>query len=544
MTVGDLIRDRAREHPDGTFLSFEDRAETYGQYLGRCLVAANLLSANLRSPPHVGVLMENRPEYLEILGGAALCGAAVVGINATRRGPELERDIRHTDCGLVIADEENAHLLDGLDVPQTLRLGSSYEEALARVDAADAGWEVDESDLYLLIFTSGTTGAPKAVRCSHARMIGTGTMVADLVELTEDDCAYVTLPLFHSNPLMCGFLPALIRGARIGLARRFSVSAFLPDVRRYGATYFPYSGKPLSFLLTAPEEPEDGENPLRIAYGNEGSVRIVERFEKRYGVRVIDGFGPSEGAMGFPRRPGDPPGSVGKPPPHVRVLNDDGTPTALARFGHDGKLLNPDECIGEIVNTEGVGRFEGYYNNPEAGARRVRNGMYWSGDLGYVDEDGFLYFAGRTEDWIRVDAENFPPRPIEEIIERHPDVLACAAYGVPDETAGDRVMVALQPLPRRRIDPDELFEFIAAQPDMSPKWMPTYVIVADVLPRGVTGKILVRELRREKFLIDQPRGPVYWRERGDTRYKPLAPDDEVRIRKAFAAAGREHLLEL
>lgn len=535
---------RAREAPDRMFLSFEDMSLSYGAYLERCLRVANLLRTAVPEPRHVGVLMENRPEYVDILGGAALGGAVVIGINATRRGPELERDISHTDCGLVIADEGSAPLLDGLDVPEILLVGSTYDEALARATADDGGWVVDESDLYLLIFTSGTTGAPKAVRCSHRRMVGTGTMVADLVELKPDDCAYVTLPLFHSNPLMCGFLPTLIRGARMALAPRFSVTSFLPDVRRHGATYFPYSGKPLSFLLTAPELSDDAENPLRVCYGNEGSVRIVERFEKRYGVRVIDGFGPSEGAMGFPRRPGDPPGSVGKPPPNIRVLNDDGTRVPTARFGHDGRLLNADECIGEIVNTEGVGRFEGYYRNPEAEERRVRNGMYWSGDLGYVDEDGYLYFAGRTEDWIRVDAENFPPRPIEEIIERHPDVLACAAYGVPDDAAGDRVMIALQPLPRRLIDPDELYGFIAGQPDMSPKWMPTYVLVTDDLPRGVTGKILVRELRREKFLLDDPRGQVYWRERGDTTYKPLTPENEQRIRKAFAAAGREHLLEL
>ncbi|MFY9588204.1 MAG: AMP-binding protein [Actinomycetota bacterium] len=544
MTVGDLIRDRAKEHPDRPFVSFEDMTLTYGEYFERCVRVANLLDAKVGAPRHVGVLMENRLEYLEVLGGAALCGAVVVGINATRRGPELQRDIRHTDCSIVIADEANAPLLEGLDLPEILTVGSTYDEALRAADATDARWTVEDADLFLLIFTSGTTGAPKAVRCSHARMIGTGTMVADLVELTADDCAYVTLPLFHSNPLMCGLLPTLIRGARMALAPRFSVSAFLPDVRRYGATYFPYSGKPLSFLLTPEEKPEDSENPLRISYGNEGSVRIVERFEKRYGVRVIDGFGPSEGAMGFPRRPGDPPGSVGKPPSNIKVLNEDGSPVPAALFGHDGKLLNPDECIGEIVNTEGVGRFEGYYNNPEAEERRVRDGMYWSGDLGYVDEDGFLYFAGRTEDWIRVDAENFPPHPIEEIIERHPDVLAAAAYGVPDETAGDRVMVALQPLPRRIVDPDDLFEFISSQPDMSPKWMPTYVVIAGELPRGVTGKILIRELRREKFLLDDPRGPVYWRERGETTYKPLTPDDEQAIQKRFAEAGREHLMQL
>jgi fatty-acyl-CoA synthase len=437
-----------------------------------------------------------------------------------------------------------AKLLEGLDVPPTLRLGGSYDEAVSAAAATDSGLSVSEDDLFLLIFTSGTTGAPKAVKCSHKRMIGTGTMVADLVGLTEDDCAYVSLPLFHSNPLMCGYLPTLVRGGRMALAERFSVSAFLPDVRKHGSTYFPYSGKPLSFLVASPEQDGDADNPLRICYGNEGSFRIVERFERRYGCRVIDGFGPSEGAMGFPRRPGDPPGSVGKPPPNIKVLDPNGEPCPAAEFGPDGQLLNAEQCVGEIVNVEGVGRFEGYYNNPEAEAQRVRNGQYWSGDLGYVDADGFLYFAGRTEDWIRVDAENFPPRPIEEIVERHPLVLACAAYGVPDEAAGDRVMIAVQPFPDAALDPSDLYRFLTAQPELSPKWMPTFVVIAAELPRGVTGKVLVRELRREKFLRDRARGPVSWRERGEEGFKPLTAQDETSIRKRFADNGRAHLLDI
>jgi fatty-acyl-CoA synthase len=544
VTVGELIRTRGGEDPARSFVTFENRTITYGEYLQRCLRVANLLRTQLKDPPHVGVLMENRSEYLEVLGGAALCGAVVVGINATRRGPELERDIRHTDCSLVITDDAYGGLLDGLDVPPVHTVGPAFEAAIASSSGDDAGWSVDEQDLFLLIFTSGTTGAPKAVKCSHARMLGTGTMVADLVGLTADDCAYVTLPLFHSNPLMCGYLPTLIRGSRMALARRFSVGAFLPDVRRHAATYFPYSGKPLSFLITAPEHDDDADNSLRICYGNEGSFRIVQRFEERYGCRVIDGFGPSEGAMGFPRKPGDPPGSVGKPPPNIKVLNDDGSECPRARFGPANELVNPDECVGEIVNVEGVGRFEGYYNNPDAEAQRVRDGMYWSGDLGYVDENGFLYFAGRTEDWIRVDAENFPPRPIEELIERHPDVLAAAVYGVPDEAAGDRVMAAVQPFPGASVEPNDLYWFLGEQPELSPKWMPSYLVIAEELPRGVTGKVLVRELRREKFRLDRARGPVSWRERGEEGYKPLTSADEERIWKRFAEAGREHLLDI
>jgi fatty-acyl-CoA synthase len=544
VTVGTLIRQGAAEHTDRPFVSFEDTTLTYGEYLERSLRVANLLSGHLVEgrPPHIGVLMENRLEYLEILGGAALCGAVVVGVNATRRGSELERDILHTDCRMVIADDAGLRLLEGLELPPVLALGPSYDAELGAAD--DRAWPVVEEDLFLLIFTSGTTGAPKAVRCSHKRMLGTGTMVADLVSLTSEDCAYVSLPLFHSNPLMCGYLPTLVRGARMALARRFSVSAFLPEVRLHGATYFPYSGKPLSFLVAAPGGDDDADNSLRICYGNEGSFRIVERFEQRYGARVIDGFGPSEGAMGFPRRHGDPPGSVGKPPESIKVLNEDGSPCPPARFGTSNELLNPDECVGEIVNVAGVGRFEGYYNNPDAEAQRVRGGRYWSGDLGYMDTDGYLYFAGRTEDWIRVDAENFPPRPIEELVERHPDVLACAVYGVPDEAAGDRVMAAAQPFPGRSLDANDLYAHLRAQPELSPKWLPTYLVTADELPRGVTGKVLVRELRREKFLLGRARGPVWWRERGEEGYKRLTPADEELVRMRFADAGREHLLDI
>ena len=536
-TVADLITARAREHPGKTFLLFGSDRVTYGEYYERSARAAAMIRARLPEgrPPHVGVLMENRPEFLYLIGGAALAGAVIVGINATRRGAEIERDIRHTDCAFIAVGDEYRSLLNGLDVPSIV--GVSQIEADGEI-----GPGPKPDDLFLLIFTSGTSGAPKAVRCSHRRMIGTGTMIADLVGLQPEDVAYVSLPLFHSNPLMCGYLPTLIRGSMMALARRFSVRNFLPDVRMYKATYFPYTGKPLSHLMTAPEKPNDADNPLRVAYGNEGSWRTIERFEQRFGCRVIDGFGPSEGAMGFPRAPTDPPGSVGRPPVHIKVLDEDGKECPVAKFDHDGKLLNADECVGEIVNTEGVGRFEGYYNNPEAEARRVRDGMYWSGDLGYMDERGFLYFAGRTEDWIRVDGENFPPHPIEDLVERHPSVFACAAFGVPDESASDRVMIAVQPQPGRSIDPNDLFRFMSSQQDLSPKWLPTYVLIAEEFPRGVTGKVLVRELKREKFL--SPRGEVFWRERGESGFKPFTSGDETRLRAAFMAAGRAHLLEL
>ncbi|MGH7858213.1 MAG: AMP-binding protein, partial [Candidatus Binatia bacterium] len=302
---------------------------------------------------------------------------------------------------------------------------------------------VDAATRYCLVFTSGTTAAPKAVNIGHGRMISTGEYIGGLVGVGPEDTGYLAMPLFHANAQQCGFMPLLLQGARLGLIRKFSKGRFLPDVRRYGVTYFNYTGKPLSYVLTTPRVRDDADNPLRVCYGNEASHRIVAEFAERFGCRVIDGFGASEGGFGFPRTPDDPPASVGRPPENVKVLRPDGSECPPAELDAQGRITNPDEAIGEIVNTAGVGKFEGYYKNEEATRERTRGGMYWSGDFGYRDRDGYLYFTGRALDWIRVDGENFLAKPIEDALLRHPKVYLASVYGIPDASAGDRVMATI-----------------------------------------------------------------------------------------------------
>jgi fatty-acyl-CoA synthase len=215
-----------------------------------------------------------------------------------------------------------------------------------------------------------------------------------------------------------GWAPSIVAGASVALARRFSASGWLPDIRHHGATYFGYTGKPLAYLLAQPPRPDDADNALRVAFGNEGSPEIVDAFARRFGVDVIDAYGATEGGVAVNRDVAERDGALGVAPDHVQVVDDDGVEKPRARFDANGRLANADECVGEIVNTQGVGPFEGYYNNPEATARTTRLGWYWSGDLGYKDGDGYLYFAGRSADWIRVDGENFPAGPIEESLRR------------------------------------------------------------------------------------------------------------------------------
>jgi len=572
MTVAEVIRRNGTDPAVSArdFLLFDDRRWTHAQYYAESIRWARLF-LELRDPNrplHVAVLLDNIPEYLFAFGGAALSGATIVGVNNTRRGAGLVRDLGHTDCQLLVTEPRHCDLLaevvpeleiaderilvtrrweDCEPLPFGRDLDRACVEVGARLGAAfdeDPEVPVDAGTRFCLLFTSGTTAAPKAVNIGHGRMVSTGEFIGGMMEVGPDDTGYLAMPLFHASSQQCGFMPALLQGARLGLIRKFSKSQFLPDLRRYGVTYFNYTGKPLSYILTTARQPDDADNPLRVCYGNEASHRIAAEFAERYGCRVIDGFGASEGGFGIARSPDDPPGSVGLPPDNVKALRPDGSECPPAELDAEGRITNPDEAIGEIVNTAGVGKFEGYYKNEQATRERTRNGMYWSGDFGYRDRAGYLYFTGRGLDWIRVDGENFLAKPIEEALLRHPKVYLASVYAVPDVSAGDRVMATIVVADDFEVDGEELYRFLVEQSDFSPKWLPTYVRIGRDVPMTPSNKILVRELRRQKFRPDATADPILWLERGDTRYRPFTEADYETVRAGLAEAGRDNLLEL
>ena len=170
----------------------------------------------------------------------------------------------------------------------------------------------------MLIYTSGTSGDPKAVKCSHGKVAIAGAMMTQRFELGPSDICYVSMPLFHSNAVLVGWAVALASRSSLALRRKFSASQFLPDIRRFGATYANYVGKPLSYVLATPEQPDDADNPLRAVYGNEGAPADVERFARRFGTLVMDGFGSTEGGIAIGRTPDTPPGALGPLPDRHR----------------------------------------------------------------------------------------------------------------------------------------------------------------------------------------------------------------------------------
>jgi len=557
-----LLRRNAKEHGDQVAIRFGDGIWTHAQYYEESCRFAALFEKYLPAtgPRHVAVLLDNTPEYLFAFGGAALIGAGIVGCNHTRRGEHLLRDIEHTHCSLVLTEPRHEQLLapiaaslptvltstrfvDNDDPPRVL--GESLAEALDGVEAVDAGMEPDVDSIWALIFTSGTSDAPKAVICSQRRLLVTGNRMRMIMDLDESDTGYVCMPLFHSNAVQVGWAPSLVTPCAVSLGRRFSASKWLSDVRRYQATYFNYTGKPLAYLLSQPEAGDDSENTLQVAFGNEGSPEIVEAFARRFGVEVIDAYGATEGGVAVNRDAEARAGALGHAPDHVQVVDEDGVEKARAQVDERGRVLNAEECVGEIVNTQGAGPFEGYYNNPEATARTTRNGWYWSGDLGYKDADGYLYFAGRNADWIRVDGENFPAGPIEETLRHAPGVVLASVYGVPDEQAGDQVMAGLVLADGVEFDPELFTKWLEAQADIGPKWRPRYVRILHDPPTTGTNKIVKRTLAQQKFRHDATGDdPLFVRERGAESYRPFTAADEHTLHAAFVRAGRERFWDL
>jgi fatty-acyl-CoA synthase len=512
-TTAGILRERAGS--DAIALLSGDEAWTYRELLEEASRRAALFD-ELRDhgrPPHIGLALENVPDYLFWLAAAALSGSVIVGINTTYRGEQLGLLARHTDCQLLVTASGLAPLLDGVStgvVSDRMLVVDTpgYRARLAALPATLPGRQVGADDLLLLIFTSGSTGLPKAVRCTQGRLARTGAHVASIAALGPGDAVYAPLPFFHSSSLFTGWSSAITAGIPIATRARFSASNTLPDIRRFGATMLTYTGKVLNYILATPERPDDGENPLRLAIGNEASARDIREFARRFGCTVRDSYGSTEGIIIIRRDPSMPDGALGSAAPSVKVLDPEtGTQCPPVTFGPDGGLVNLEKAIGEIVETQPANGFEGYYRNEEATRSRLREGWYWSGDLAYRDADGWLYFAGRSDDWLRVDGENFAAAPVEAIVGRHPDVRSAAVYAVPDDPVGDRVMVAVELRAGAAFDPVAFDAFLAGQPDLGPKWMPSFVRVTGELPKLASMKVDKRRLRRDAWRTER----VFWR---------------------------------
>jgi fatty-acyl-CoA synthase len=418
----------------------------------------------------------------------------------------------------------------------------------------------------MVIYTSGTTGLPKGINNNHFKLLVIGLNVSRQLRLGPDDVGYACMPLFHSNALFLGFHPAFQVGGSVALRERFSASGFVPDLLRHGVSYWNYVGEPVHYILETLWERFAGDearilaevarnprNRLRYALGNGASPPDIDRFVRWLGLEdMFELYGSTEAAISTFRKHSDPRGSVGEiSDPNVRILDEQGGECPPAEVDAEGGIRNYADAVGEICRVApDSALFQGYFDNPDASRAKHRDGVYHSGDLGHVqvlDGKRYLFFDGRTDDWIRKDGENFSAAQVARILQEHPDVALAAAYGVPCAVSDELVMAALKLRPGARFDPRGFHEFCERQVStggMDRKWIPDFVRLVDDFEYTQTQKVLVRSLKKVHF--DRRRLPdavICWRERGDLAYRDFTREDFEALRREFERSERAELLD-
>ncbi|WP_369172842.1 long-chain fatty acid--CoA ligase [Streptomyces sp. R28] len=478
----------AARHPHRPALRLGERIWTYREVdVLSARVAAALTADGLRPGDRVGLMLPNVPAFVVLYYGILRAGGTVVPINPLFKAREVEYYLADSGADRLFVVDQAMEAAE----PAARATGAR----LVRVDPTDvttvAGaheplptvCDRDDGATAAIFYTSGTTGRPKGAELTHHNLIRNVDVVTRLFDLTERDVVLGCLPLFHIFGQGCAMNTALKQGACLVLIPRFDPGEVLRAVARHRVTVF--EGVPTMYaaLLAHPEDTDTSSLRLCVSGGASLPVPVLHGFEKRFDCAVLEGFGMSECSpvvsFNHPDRPRKP-GSVGTPVEgvEVRVLAPDGTPVPR---GETGELA-----------VRGHNVMKGYWNRPDATAETVPDGWLRTGDLVREDEDGYLFVVDRKKDMIIRGGYNIYPREIEEVLYEHPDVLEAAVLGIPHDTLGEDVAVAVVLRPGAEQRPDELRRFVKDR--VAPYKYPRHIHYLDTLPKGPSGKILKREI--------------------------------------------------
>ncbi|MQA92017.1 MAG: AMP-binding protein [Gemmatimonas sp.] len=518
-SLGNILERQTSQKPTKPFLLMRSGRLTYGEFNTACnRLAHGFADLNVSKGEVVSVMLPNCPESVLVWFATAKLGAIEAPMNTAVRGVGLAHMLTVAGSRILVIHEDFLDALAEVEhsVKDTIEIVAVVGDAAParrrfpqwnvcaldglrsrRVDNPDVG--VTESDGLMLLFTSGTTGRSKACALSHGFALRQAELCAEHWELVAEDVMYCPFPLFHADATIFTTVPALVLGATVALGDRFSVSRFWDDIRAVGATTFDYMGATLTLLWKRDPEDDDADNSVRLAWGVP-MPEFAPEFEKRFGLRLVDAYGLTEAGLPVYRRPREvcPPGSCGRPinAYDLRIVDDDGFEVPAGTTGE--VVLRPREP--SLI-------MDGYYNMPEATLAMFKDLWLHSGDIAYLDDDGFFYFVGRKKDAIRRRGENISAFEIEEVLDSHPDVLESAAIGVPSEFTEEDVKVYVVPRPGTKLSPEQVIEYCERR---TAKFMvPRYVAFLEMLPKTPTQKV-------EKYVLkdDQLSTPVWDRETG------------------------------
>jgi acyl-CoA synthetase (AMP-forming)/AMP-acid ligase II len=470
-----------------TYLEFDRLSNRFAHALARLGVVKG---------DRVTLALGNSADYVVAAFGSLKAGAVLHPVNPALGARELSYILGHAQPRVVVTDVENAAALlpPRLDLPPDSTLagfgdipGAADLHALMH-DGGDGAPQVTvrPEDSSTLLYTSGTTGRPKGVLFTHGRTGTSGPQFIRALRLTSDDVILAVTPLFHGNA-WGAVVTALYGGNAVAFPKSFRASEFWPLVHEVNATVLYTLGTILAILLTREPSELERRNPLRVILGL-GSASIREQIIERFGVsEVAECFGSTDAGVVTITPHGAPPrvGSCGPPVPGVklRVVNDEGRDLAVREVG--------EICV------HSPARMEAYFRDPEQTAQALREGWFFTGDLGYLDEDGWLYFVDRKRDVIRRGGENISSVLIEKTLREHPQVAEAAVLGIPDPVLGQEIKAFV--VARGPVTADELRAFAAAR--LARFQVPRLWEFRDSLPKTPTQRI-------EKYKLRQEQGPA------------------------------------
>ena len=528
-TIARLLETLAATRGDDTFLSYRDSRYSYREADAiSTRLAQGLHAAGVRHGQHVAVMLENSPEVLWLHFALSKIGAVTVPVNNAIKGDLLAYYLTQSDsvalvvedayverCAqvhgqcpllrLLVVKESEPEVLEyvyGDEPPAPMDAATAFQGArvlrYGEVEQGDSHlapeqaqvWaareEVRYSDMLHILYTSGTTGPSKGSMVANATAIAVALKYVESYGYTTSDVLYTCLPLFHGNAMNCTVLPALLSGAQVALSRRFSARNFWPEVRRFGATQFSLLSAMTNILWMQPESPQDREHRARLCQIIPTPVFFAE-FEERYNIRITSLYSLSDyglASMYGPHAPREKWRSAGQlvPEMSVAILDEDDLPVPTGKIGQ----------ICMRANQPWFAR-QGYYRMAEAFTKACRNLWFHTGDRGYLDEEGYLYFVDRMKEVIRRRGENISAVEVESVIARHPAVQQVAVYPVRSDMSEDEVMASVILRPGQALDAADLVRH--CESSMAYFMVPRYLEFIADLPVTASGKVEKYKLR-------------------------------------------------
>ncbi|MFC5262400.1 class I adenylate-forming enzyme family protein [Kribbella qitaiheensis] len=461
----------------------DDRHDlTYAELAGWVdAVATQLALYGVSSGSVVAIMLPNRVELLVAMLGAWRLGAAVTPINPVFTANEADYQIGDADATVVV----NV----GPDAPNGGRPNIGIDDLWRR--RPDPGVLpvaiTSPDDLALLIYTSGSTGRPKGVMLSHANLSAMAAMMTSHLHIDQRDHCLLVLPLFHVNAICVSFLTPISVGGRLTMLQRFQPLEFLAAIEKHRPTYFSAVPTIYSHLVSQPADVVADTSSVRFAIcgAAPAAEELLTATEQRFGIGLIEGYGLTEGTCASTANPPDGPrkvGTVGVALPGQRV----------AIMSSDGSLMPTGER-GEVV-IQGANVMQGYLNRPEATAEALGDGWLHTGDVGILDDDGYLRIVDRTKDMIIRGGENIYPKEIETVLHGHPAVLEAAVVGGPHPMYGEVPVAYVTTYPKAELDVDELYVLCRSQ--LTKIKVPVAIHVVDAIPKNAVGKPDKPALRR------------------------------------------------